>query len=200
MTTTTMTSPRYISAKETAVLVRAALKKAFPGVKFGVTTQHYTAVNVKWVDGPLTADVEAVAKQYQGGSFDGMIDLAYQWTSYLAPDGSAGIAKSPGTTGSHYPIDNMGELPVGAELVRFGAQYVTCRREISDFTAKRAAVTAWVQAHCTMDNPDAPASVQQFGGRYLTDIATSMVYLTREGESIEEAFAARAWTGRRQDD
>lgn len=182
---TTTATVKYLSAVETAKLVRKALAAAFPGVKFSVKSD-ITAIRVKWVDGPLQKAVQAVAGQYKGGGFDGMIDLAYDWTSWLAPDGTAGIAKSAGTTGSVYPIDNMDAVPAGAELVRFGARYVFCNREISDFAAKRADAAAWIGEHCTVVG-EGPAA--RFGSRYVSDLATSIVYLTKDGEGWADGFA-----------
>lgn len=63
---------------ETAKLLRKALKDAFPGVKFSVRSDTYSmgaSIRVGYEDGPFKADVEAVAKQFAGASFDGMIDL-----------------------------------------------------------------------------------------------------------------------------
>jgi len=185
---TTATSPRYIDTKDQAKLVRAALKKAFPGQKFSVTIDRYaggSSIDVRWTDGPLTKDVDAVAWAYRGGSFDGMIDLGYTWTSWLAPDGSAGIAKSAGTTGSVPPIDNMDAVPAGAELVRFGGTYVFCHRDVSDVVAKRAAARDWIMGHCVTTGDGASA---RFGKWWVNDLAVSMVYLMRDGDDLATGF------------
>jgi len=77
-----MSDITYISCKDTAVLIRAALKENFPGVKFGVTMRPSgSSIYVKWVDGPATKAVESVVKNYEGASFDGMIDLKSTVTS-----------------------------------------------------------------------------------------------------------------------
>ena len=133
---------KYLSCAETAKLVRAALKKAFPGVKFSVRSHVYSggaSINVGWVDGPKTKAVEAVAGAYSGGGFDGMIDMAYSVDSWLYPDGSVSMASSPGTSGSmgiYSPYDHEAVEP-GAERVRFGAKYIFCEREnsLEAFTA-----------------------------------------------------------------
>lgn len=54
--------------------MRAALKRAFPGVKFSVRRPHYSSIDVRWTDGPTRAQVEAVADRFEAGHFDGMID------------------------------------------------------------------------------------------------------------------------------
>jgi hypothetical protein len=67
----------YISTKETAKLVRQALKNAFPGVKFSVRMSTGTAsawMNVSWSDGPTTHDVDAITARYEGRKFNGMTD------------------------------------------------------------------------------------------------------------------------------
>ena len=55
-----MTNKTYLSCAETAKLVRAALKKAFPGVKFSVKSSVYSmgaSIRVGWTDGPVTKAV-----------------------------------------------------------------------------------------------------------------------------------------------
>src|SRR5688572_13905549 len=74
MMTEKRTEVRYLSCAETAKLVRVALKAAFPGVRFSVRSDNYAggaSMRVRWFDGPAAPQVEAVAKDYQGGDFDG---------------------------------------------------------------------------------------------------------------------------------
>lgn len=69
---------QYISTTDTAKLIRAALKAAFPDTKFRVRSHIYaggSSINVSYVDGPPTKAVEGVAKRFAGASFDGMQDL-----------------------------------------------------------------------------------------------------------------------------
>jgi Large polyvalent protein associated domain 29 len=126
----------YLSCAETAKLVRAALKKAFPGIKFSVRSDTYAggaSIRVRWTDGPSTKAVKDVAGAYAGGGFDGMIDMAYSVDSWLMPDGSASWASSPGTTGSkgvYEPYDHAAPAP-GAKKVRFGADFVFCDKDWS---------------------------------------------------------------------
>lgn len=73
-----MTATDYVSAAATAKLVRQALKAAFPGIKFSVRTDSYAggaSIDVRWIDGPTTAQVDAVTGQYRGATFDPSIDL-----------------------------------------------------------------------------------------------------------------------------
>ncbi|MCJ2129240.1 LPD29 domain-containing protein [Methylobacterium sp. E-045] len=97
---------RYLSCAETAKMIRTALKQAFPEIKFSVRSSNYAggaSIRVGWVDGPRTAQVEAIAKTFSGASFDGMQDL-----------------KSSNT----HTVDG--------QPVRFGSDYVFCNRECSD--------------------------------------------------------------------
>jgi hypothetical protein len=83
-----MSNTQYLSCAETAKLVRAALKESFPGVKFSVKSSTYAggaSINVAYVDGPTAAQVEAVAKVFQGAYFDGMTD--YKGSNYNSLDG-----------------------------------------------------------------------------------------------------------------
>jgi hypothetical protein len=96
---------KYLSCVETATLIRQALKEAFPGVKFGVRSHDYSggaSINVVWTDGPNADQVEAVAKVFQGGYFDGMQDL--KGCTFAMVDGVQ---------------------------VRFGADFVFCKRKHS---------------------------------------------------------------------
>jgi Large polyvalent protein associated domain 29 len=61
-------------ATETAKLVRVALKKNFPGIKFSVTSSRHT-INVSWTDGPIDPQVKAVTNTFGGMGFDGMQDM-----------------------------------------------------------------------------------------------------------------------------
>lgn len=128
-----MSETRYLTCAETAKLVRKALKREFPGVKFSVRSKTYSggaSINVGWTDGPTRKDVEATAGVYAGGDFDGMIDMAFHVTTWLMPDGSATWGKSPGTGGQHgsCPDYNYEKPHPDAELVSMGSDYVFCTR------------------------------------------------------------------------
>lgn len=112
--TATHTNRRRIDSADCAKLVRAALKQAFPSVKFSVRTDRYaggSSVDVKWTDGPTSDAVERVAKRFEGATFDGMIDL------------------------KEYKRDSM----LNGEPVSFGADYVMCTRLVSVEFAQRIA-------------------------------------------------------------
>ena len=76
---------KYATAADSAKLVRAELKTAWPGVKFSVRSERST-VNVEWTDGPTTKQVEALLGKFEMGYFDGMDD-SYKYTSTYMVDG-----------------------------------------------------------------------------------------------------------------
>lgn len=131
--TPTHVSPRYLSVTETAKLVRAALKREFPGAKFSVRSDSYAggaSVRVNWTDGPTVKEVDRVIAPYKGADFDGMVDLKTNNTSWLMPDGTAAVAHSGG--GGSTREDYYGSAPgPDAELVYFGADYIPTQRDIS---------------------------------------------------------------------
>jgi hypothetical protein len=126
----------YISVTDTAKLVRAALKKAFPGIKFSVVSESYAggaSVDITWAFGPTTKEVDAIGKQYESCNFDGMIDMETSWEHWLLPDGSTRIKGGPGTEDSRGYIQKIEETPMpeGAKPVRFGAHYVMSQRSFA---------------------------------------------------------------------
>lgn len=67
---------KYISATDTAKLVRAELKAAFTGVKFSVVKRHFSL----WVTIPANAvvdvdQVKEITDRFEGAEFDGSQDL-----------------------------------------------------------------------------------------------------------------------------
>ena len=102
----------YISCAETAKLIRQALKESFAGVKFSVKSHVYSggaSIRIRWVDGPNTAQVEAVSGRFEGAYFDGMID--YKGSRYHKLDGAD---------------------------VHFGADFIFEEREYSDAAVAKA--------------------------------------------------------------
>lgn len=58
--------------------LRSELKKAFPLVKFSVTSSSYSmgcSISIHWTGGPTTEAVEAISNDYQYCDFDGMQDI-----------------------------------------------------------------------------------------------------------------------------
>lgn len=128
----------YLSAAETAKLVRAALKRSFPGVKFSVRSRTYSmgaSIDVSWTDGPTSRLVQSVTDQFSGSRFDGMADMKVSRSHWLMPDGTASLAVDYGN-GMEGQTRNEKPHP-DAKLVHFGADSVSCSRDISRSLAER---------------------------------------------------------------
>ena len=131
-----MNETQYLSCAETAKLVRKALKREFPGVKFSVRSKTYAggaSISIHWTDGPTDKAVRAVTNSYASADFDGMIDMQTYCDAWLMPDGSAVLASSPGTGGSRGTLpayDNPKPHP-DALRVHFGSNYVQTSRSHS---------------------------------------------------------------------
>jgi hypothetical protein len=73
------TQTTYISCADTAKLIRAKLKEAFPGTRFSVRSNVYSggaSINIGWTeDTPKHDEVKAVSDPFEGATFDGMQDL-----------------------------------------------------------------------------------------------------------------------------
>lgn len=86
-----VTTRSYTTAG-TAQLIREALKAAFPGVKFSVTSDIYangSSVHIRYADGPTARQVEAVTDQFESGHFNSSEDL-YEYkedTTSIDPSG-----------------------------------------------------------------------------------------------------------------
>ncbi|HET6494549.1 MAG TPA: LPD29 domain-containing protein [Thermoleophilia bacterium] len=134
MTATATLHKEYFTCAETARLVRKALKRDFPGVRFTVHSKTYAggaSVDVKWTDGPTTAEVKPLLDSFEGAGFDGMIDLKFYIQHYVR-DGEILGTRSAGTVGNAgvYPAWDDGPFE-GAELVHLGADFIFGERDYS---------------------------------------------------------------------
>jgi hypothetical protein len=75
METTTTETKSTSSGASAAADIRAALKAAFGGFRFGVRTERSGTVRVSWVDGPAIDAVDAIVGRFEDGHFDGMADI-----------------------------------------------------------------------------------------------------------------------------
>jgi hypothetical protein len=132
--TATTAKARYIDTAEVARMLRPQLKRVFPGVKFSVRISRYSggsSIDVRWTDGPTVEQVEGVTHGFQGGRFDGMIDLAYSANSwYCAKHGSRAAETYGHGMGDDGPVHSR--CCADAELVHFGSGYVHENRELSE--------------------------------------------------------------------
>lgn len=57
--------------------IRIELGLAFPGIKFSIKSRRFSmgdAIDVSWVDGPTSKQVDEIIDRYSAGSFNGMDD------------------------------------------------------------------------------------------------------------------------------
>lgn len=123
----------WVDGTDLAKLVRAALKKAFNGVKFSVRSSG-SSVSIRWQDGPPVEEVRWVAGDYQTAGFDGSIELAYSYSLWLYADGSASVAHSEGTVGSNgYAPEIIASSlrPDGVLCTQVSRVYISCYRDLS---------------------------------------------------------------------
>lgn len=131
---------RWIRTAEAAQMIRDALKRNFPGVRFYVQSSVYTggsSIHVKWMDGPNERQVRELIGAYQGSGFDGMTDSSYYFYTWLLPDGTAIYA---GTRGGGMMEEFWTPKPSeDAELVRFSCDWVNTERGVSPEIVERIA-------------------------------------------------------------
>ena len=132
---------RYIPVVEVAKLVRRALKAAYPDTRFSVRSNKYAggaSIHVSWIEGPSQEEVAALVKCYEGGRFDGTIDMMYYADHWLRPDGSVLVRHDRGSAGSGGEAPEVDNrvlehlLPEDAEPVHFGADFIFVWRESDD--------------------------------------------------------------------
>jgi hypothetical protein len=119
----------WYSCAETARLVRTALAREFPGVRFGVRSHVYAggaSIDVSApAGGPDRRAVRAVVAPYAGAGFDGMIDMQYYRDAFIDEAGRVLGLDDPGTEGSRGSVPARRDpQPPGTRRVHFGANFV----------------------------------------------------------------------------
>ena len=195
---TTARQTEYVSAADTAKILRKQLKPAFPDVRFSVRSKTYAggaSINVNWVDGPTEDEVNAVVKPYEGGGFDGMIDMKYNRSHYLKPDGSVYVHHDPGTEGSGGM--NSGENNTGLErlmpddvrVVHFGADHIFTRRVRSNQDELMAEAVQFIYDNCHIVGATGDPERDKFGNWWVSQYAFRLVHQQKDGESMADVFA-----------
>jgi hypothetical protein len=129
---TTEVKEKLFSTTETAKLIREALAKKYPLIKFSVRSRSYaggSSIDVSWTFGPTINEVDQYLGPYESRGFDGSIDLSYLKDQWLLPDGTVILRSSQGSSrsgGSDPEINNP--PPPGAVPVRFMVHYVMTSR------------------------------------------------------------------------
>ncbi|MDE2980843.1 MAG: hypothetical protein OXU74_06575 [Gemmatimonadota bacterium] len=122
-----------VSLTDTAKLVRAALKRKFPDVRFSVRCDRYSggsSIDVRWTNGPRERDVDAVIGVYAGQGFDGMTDSRYYNGAWLHEDGSASVRRT-GSNATADRLQKVATLDRDAVPVSFGPSFVQSHRTVS---------------------------------------------------------------------
>lgn len=119
----------WYSCVETAKLVRAALAREFPGVRFGVRSSVYSGgASIRVTvpkGGPDRRAVQRVVDPYKGAGFDGMIDMEYYRDAFIDEVGRVRGIDDPGTEGSRGSVPAYHDAqPPGTRRVHFGANYI----------------------------------------------------------------------------
>lgn len=185
---TTETRTRYLTVTETAKLVRQALAKQFPNIKFSVHSKSYSggaSINVSWTDGPRAKVVDQIIKGFEGRSFDSMNDLASNQDSWLLPDGTADLAYRPESHGGSIPGYTSDAPHPNAVMVHFGANYIFSNRHISNFDEHEVAAAEIIRQRCICEGT--PPN-DQFGNQWVNSLARQMAWDFDEHETIEQTF------------
>lgn len=162
-----VTTTTHISCVESAKLVRASLRRHFPGVAFSVRSKVYSggaSVSVRWTDGPRTAAVEPVVGRFAGARFDGMDDS----TAYV----------------SEAQCDDAGNV----SHVQYGSNYVFCQRQVSRSEELEALTVAMIRERCHCEAT--PSGKLLYGHEWIEDLARGVVRDMdfRDAAPMERAF------------
>lgn len=69
---------RYVTeAAKASQLIKKILKKEYPSVNFSVRSDNFAngnSVDISWIDGIPSKEIDSFARQFQSGTFDGMTD------------------------------------------------------------------------------------------------------------------------------
>lgn len=163
---TTTAPAEHISTKDVAVLIRAHLKAAFPGVKFSVRTHSYSMgsnVSVSWTDGPSTVQVDRAIGHYCGTTFDGIDDSTH-----------------------HHNVAVVRED--GPALVHYSGSQPSTYRRVADEPAWRERALTMLRGR--LDGIEGEGRSARYGNHWLDNLATGMVYACdfRESDPLERAY------------
>jgi hypothetical protein len=151
----------YLTCAETATLVRTALKRAFPGVKFSVRSSTYSggaSIRVGWTDGPRRVDVERIAQPFAGADFDSMTDCK-----------------------SNHPISVNGM----ARNTR--TDFIFCERAVTDYEGKVSAAGAMIRERCDLERGATP-NLDRWGNEWVDNLASAMARDCDSDGGLEGAF------------
>lgn len=113
--------------------IKAELKKHFPHVKFSVTSDSFSmgdSVDVRWIDGCTTSEVDDIIKKYQYGHFDGMTDM------YENSNDREDIPQSKYVHSSRTMSKEVSEILTSAAQSYFENDKYNCAPDISSFVRR----------------------------------------------------------------
>ena len=169
----TLPEVKHYSITECAGIIRAELKRTFPGVKFSVRSQSYSMgshVNVSWTDGPDVKSVDEAIGWISGKTFDGMDDS------------------------THYH-----DTEWNGHKVHFAGSAPSTSRRITNENEKTALAAALLRSMCfcttdrygpTVAGAEVPNSHAWFGTRTIEELGYTVVWSQDlfKGESLSETI------------
>jgi hypothetical protein len=153
----------YLTVTEVAKLVRAALKAAFPIIKFSVRSSSYSmgaSIRVCWTDGPVPSRVDDIVQAYAVATFDGMQDLKEYKPAMI----------------------------VGGRKVRSHADFIFCERTISEAGWQMLAKQVAAVLHVDVPTPEQARSLYPVIGSTFT-FSDYVYQVSRDRTRLVEFFA-----------
>lgn len=136
----------YVSLDQSIKVLREALIRNFPGVKFSIRRGRgtgYSTVRVSWERGPSARMVDRIAQRFHGRDFDGMTDS------------------------NSYPSALLADAQGNVREVNFGAGFIFCDRGLPDGT--REAVQEAFAAFYNCEDWRSRQSSDHWAGDALAD-------------------------------
>jgi hypothetical protein len=95
------------------------------------------SIDIYWMDGPTTDEVDAVVKLFEGADFDGMVDLKTHNSHWMEQDGTVTMARRGGA--HSWAAESNASPSADAVEVHFGADYISTNRDESKALLEAAA-------------------------------------------------------------
>jgi len=156
---------RTVRPAELAMHVRLALRRAFPGCRFSVTSHRYAGgseARVRWTDGPTAGMVDRVVRPFEGIGFDGRDDsttfrLVTLETGEVV---HAYTSVSVGRQVSHY----LGQRVLRLWMAHGGGKWHAAREGVQ----RAPATLQWYEQHAlVVADPRDPALLPLAGARLV---------------------------------
>lgn len=151
----------YISTKDVAKIIRTELAKAFKGTPFSVRTRSYS----------MGSHVDV---GWTDGPAPRQVDAVIGWLSGKTFDGM--------DDSTHYH-----DTPYQGRMVHFSGSRPSTQRDITQWEQRHAAALLMIRDQCKLEGEPGR---EQFGSRWIDDLARSMVWSAdyRRADALAEAF------------